>query len=112
VSNHGARQLEGVVATADALPDLVAAAAGRLDVIVDGGVRDGRDVLRALALGATAAAIGRPYLWALALGGEDGVVALLERFRTELHNAMALTGQTDASAVAPDIVVEVGPAVS
>jgi isopentenyl diphosphate isomerase/L-lactate dehydrogenase-like FMN-dependent dehydrogenase len=105
VSNHGGRQMDGSIPPALALPEIVEAAAGRIEVYVDGGVRTGVDVLRALALGARACLIGRPYLWALALGGEDGVRELLERFKAELANAMALSGQTDAKAIDPSIVV-------
>lgn len=104
VSNHGARQLDGTIPPALALPEIVEAS-GDLEVYVDGGVRNGVDVLRALALGARAVLIGRPYLWALAIGGEAGIVELLERLRTELHNAMALSGQSSATAVDRDIVV-------
>ncbi len=91
VSNHGGRQLDGVVTTASVL-EPIAAAARPATVLVDGGVRTGRDVLRALCLGADAVLIGRPYLWALAIGGVDGVVELLARFALELENALALTG--------------------
>ncbi len=105
VSNHGGRQMDGSVPPALALPDVVDAADGRIEVYVDGGVRTGVDVLRALALGARACLIGRPYLWALAIAGEDGVRELLERFKAELANAMALSGQTDAKAIDPSIVV-------
>ena len=105
VSNHGARQLEGELPSALALPEVVEAVAGRCEVYVDSGVREGIDVLRALALGARAVLVGRPYLWALAVDGEAGVVALLARLREELRNAMVLCGQRDAGAVEPDIVV-------
>jgi 4-hydroxymandelate oxidase len=105
VSNHGGRQMDGSIPPALALPEIVAAADGRIEVYVDGGIRTGVDVLRALALGARACSIGRPYLWALALGGEEGVRELLERFRAELANAMALSGQTDVKNVDRSIVV-------
>jgi isopentenyl diphosphate isomerase/L-lactate dehydrogenase-like FMN-dependent dehydrogenase len=105
VSNHGGRQLEGAMPTALALPAIVDAVARRIEVYVDGGVRSARDVLRALALGARAVLIGRPYLWALAIAGEAGVRELLERLHEELRNAMMLTGQTDVASVARDIVV-------
>jgi 4-hydroxymandelate oxidase len=108
VSNHGGRQLDGTLPPALALPDVVEAAADRLEVYVDGGVRTGIDVLRALALGARAVLIGRPYLWALAVDGEEGVRELLGRFKAELNNAMALAGQTRAISVYPSIVV-LGP---
>jgi len=105
VSNHGGRQLEGAIPTALALPAIVDAVARRIEVYVDGGVRSARDVLRALALGARAVLIGRPYLWALAIAGEAGVRELLERLHEELRNAMMLTGQTDVASVARDIIV-------
>ena len=104
VSNHGARQLDGAIPPALALPGAVAAAGGRLEIYVDGGVRSGADVLRALALGARAVLIGRPYLWALALGGESGVLELLERIRAEVLNVLRLAGQCEASSVDSDIV--------
>ena len=105
VSNHGGRQMDGSIPPVLALPDVVEAAAGRLEVYVDGGVRTGVDVLRALALGARAVLIGRPYLWALAIDGTDGVRELLARFKAEITNAMALAGQIDATNVDPSIVV-------
>ena len=105
VSNHGARQLDGTIPPATVLPDVVSAVAGRIEVYVDGGVRTGVDVLRALALGARAVLIGRPYLWALAIDGESGVRELLARFKREVDNAMALSGQLDATSVDRDIVV-------
>ena len=92
VSNHGGRQLDTSVPTADALPEVVSAAQGRVPVIVDGGVRRGTDVLKALALGADAVAIGRPQLWGLAAAGEEGVRAVLQLLKAELSLAMALAG--------------------
>jgi len=109
VSNHGGRQLDGSIPTALALPAVVDAVAGRVEVYVDGGVRSARDVLRALALGARAVLIGRPYVWALAIAGEEGVLELLERLREELHNAMMLSGQTDATRIPRDLVVAASP---
>ncbi len=105
VSNHGGRQMDGSIPPALALPDVVDATEGRIEVYVDGGVRTGVDVLRALALGARAALIGRPYLWALAIDGEAGVRELLARFKAEFLNAMALAGQTVATDVDRSIVV-------
>jgi len=92
VSNHGGRQLDGVVPTAVVIEEIAAAVADRALVLVDGGVRSGRDVLRALCLGAHGALVGRPYLWALAVAGEDGVDLLMRRYHLELENALALTG--------------------
>ncbi|MRG98098.1 alpha-hydroxy acid oxidase [Polyangium spumosum] len=92
VSNHGARQLDAAPATLDVLPRVVEAAAGRVPVLVDGGVRWGTDVLKALALGANAVMLGRPILWGLAAAGEAGVFRVLEILRDELATAMALAG--------------------
>ena len=92
VSNHGGRQLDGAVATARALPEVVAAVGDDGEVYVDGGIRSGVDVLRALALGARAVLIGRPVLWGLVTGGADGVAAVLQGLRDELHEAAALAG--------------------
>jgi isopentenyl diphosphate isomerase/L-lactate dehydrogenase-like FMN-dependent dehydrogenase len=97
--------MDGSIPPALALPEIVEAADGRIEVYVDGGVRTGVDVLRALALGARAVLIGRPYLWALAIDGTNGVRDLLARFKSEFTNAMALAGQTDATNVDPSIVV-------
>jgi isopentenyl diphosphate isomerase/L-lactate dehydrogenase-like FMN-dependent dehydrogenase len=92
VSNHGGRQLDGSIATIDALPEVVEAVAGRLEVMVDGGVRRGVDVVKALALGARAVLVGRPVLWALAVDGEQGVRRLLELLRDEIELALVLLG--------------------
>ncbi|WP_291140447.1 alpha-hydroxy acid oxidase [Hydrogenophaga sp.] len=94
VSNHGARQLDTVLATAQALPDIVAANAGRLPLVVDGGVRRGTDVLKALALGADAVMLGRPLARALATDGAQGVARALRQLVDELHIALALCGLT------------------
>jgi L-lactate dehydrogenase (cytochrome) len=92
VSNHGGRQLEGAPATIQVLPEIVAAVGDRMEVLVDGGVRRGGDVLKALALGAKAVLIGRPYVWGLALGGQDGVSHMLELLRAEMQRSMQLLG--------------------
>jgi 4-hydroxymandelate oxidase len=93
VSNHGARNLDTVPATIQALPRVVERVAGRIPVLVDGGIRRGTDVLKALALGANAVLIGRPYLYGLAVGGAEGVTRVVEILRSELEMAMALTGR-------------------
>jgi len=93
VSNHGGRNLDTVPATIDALPRVVDAAAGRMPILVDGGVRRGTDVLKAIARGANAVLIGRPYLYGLAVGGADGVTRVVNILRAELEGAMALTGR-------------------
>jgi 4-hydroxymandelate oxidase len=92
VSNHGGRQLDSSPASLDALPEVVDAVAGRVPVLMDGGVRRGTDVVKALALGATAVLIGRPAAWGLAAAGEDGVVDVLRILREEVENAMTLCG--------------------
>lgn len=92
VSNHGGRQLDSSPATIDVLPHVVEAVAGRAPVLVDGGVRRGTDVVKALALGAQAVLVGRPVLWGLAVDGEEGVFRVLELLRAEFDLAMALCG--------------------
>lgn len=92
VSNHGGRQLDRTPATIDVLPEVVAAVDGRVEVYLDGGVRRGVDVLIALALGARAVFLGRPYLYALAAGGSDGVTRALDLLRTEIETGMKLLG--------------------
>jgi isopentenyl diphosphate isomerase/L-lactate dehydrogenase-like FMN-dependent dehydrogenase len=99
VSNHGGRQLDGVAASADALPEVVDAVAGRGAVLVDGGVRRGTDVAVALALGADAVLVGRPALWGLAAGGEEGARRVLELLRDELELALVLCGCASPSAL-------------
>src|SRR5262249_21844908 len=92
VSNHGGHQLDGVPATLEILPEVVDAIGGRCPVLVDGGVRRGTDVAVALALGANAVLVGRPTLWGLAVGGQDGARDVLEVLRSELELAMVLLG--------------------
>jgi 4-hydroxymandelate oxidase len=102
VSNHGGRQLDGVPAALDALPEVVEAADGRVEVYVDGGIRRGTDVVKALALGARAAMVGRPVLWGLAAGGEEGARRVLELLRDEIELALALCGCASPEAVTRD----------
>jgi 4-hydroxymandelate oxidase len=92
VSNHGGRQLDTAVSSIEALPEVVEAVAGRCEVYVDGGIRRGTDVLKALALGARAVCVGRPVIWGLAVAGEEGVQHVLELLRHELELDMALAG--------------------
>jgi isopentenyl diphosphate isomerase/L-lactate dehydrogenase-like FMN-dependent dehydrogenase len=92
VSNHGGRQLDGVSATLDALEEVVEAAAGRTEILVDGGVRRGTDVVKALALGARAVLVGRAALWGLTVNGEAGVRRVLELLRDEVELALMLLG--------------------
>jgi isopentenyl diphosphate isomerase/L-lactate dehydrogenase-like FMN-dependent dehydrogenase len=102
VSNHGGRQLDGVPATLDALPAVAAAVDGRIPVLLDGGVRRGGDVVKALALGAAACLIGRPQLWGLAVAGESGVARVLDVLRQELDRALGLMGIARLAALGPD----------
>jgi 4-hydroxymandelate oxidase len=104
VSTHGGRQLDGAIATIDALPEIARAVDGRVPLLLDGGVRRGTDVIKAIARGAAAVLVGRPTLWGLALGGADGVVAVLERLAHELDVAMALCGCPDLAAIGPDLL--------
>ena len=99
VSNHGARQLDQVGATIEALPECVQAAGGRIPVLVDGGFRRGTDVFKALALGATAVGIGRPYLWGLAAFGQRGVARVMEILRAELAADMGMAGASRVSEI-------------
>jgi 4-hydroxymandelate oxidase len=101
VSNHGGRTLDGAVATADALPDIVDAVGGAVPVLVDGGLRRGVDVLRAVALGARAVLVGRPQVHALAVGGAQGVAHMIRLMRDELEMAMALSGCATLSEAGP-----------
>lgn len=104
VSNHGGRQLDTAVSTIDALPAIVEAAADEVPVLVDGGVRRGTDVLKALALGAKAVGIGRPILWGLTINGSEGVDMVLNLIRTELDLAMTLAGCSDIKSITGDLV--------
>jgi 4-hydroxymandelate oxidase len=105
VSNHGARQLDTVPATIDMLPAISSAINGQIEVLLDGGVRRGTDVLKALALGANAILIGRPILWGLAIDGEKGVLTVLQMLREELDLAMALSGVTSIDSISEDLLI-------
>jgi L-lactate dehydrogenase (cytochrome) len=94
VSNHGGRQVDGAIASLDALPAIADAVGGELAVLFDSGVRGGADMLKALALGADAVCVGRPYVWGLALGGQAGVEAVLRMILGEFDLTMALCGLT------------------
>ncbi len=105
VSNHGGRQLDGAIASLDALPAVVDAVAGRGPILFDGGVRRGTDALMALALGASAVGIGRPILWGLAVDGEAGVGRVLDILTRELEHVMALAGSASVDDLRPELVV-------
>jgi len=104
VSNHGGRQLDTVPATVTALPEIVSAVGGRIPVLLDGGIRRGTDVVKALALGANAVGIGRPVIWGLSVDGEAGVRDVLELLREEFDHALALCGAASLADLNPDIV--------
>ncbi|XP_066269629.1 2-Hydroxyacid oxidase 1-like [Branchiostoma lanceolatum] len=105
VSNHGGREQDGVPATIDVLPDIVRAVGGEAEVYLDGGVRTGTDVLKALALGARCVFIGRPALWGLACNGAEGVQRVLQIMKDELSLAMARAGCAKISDIQPSLVV-------
>jgi 4-hydroxymandelate oxidase len=104
VSNHGGRQLDGAIASLDALPGIVEQVAGRLPVLLDGGVRRGTDVLIAIAMGANAVGIGRPVIWGLAVDGQAGVGNVLDLLTNELENAMALAGAPAIADLTPEML--------
>ncbi|GAA5066699.1 isopentenyl diphosphate isomerase/L-lactate dehydrogenase-like FMN-dependent dehydrogenase [Thermocatellispora tengchongensis] len=104
VSNHGGRQVDGSVGALDALPGVVAAVGDRAEVLLDSGVRTGADVVKALALGARAVLVGRPYAYGLALGGEDGVRHVLRCLLAELDLTLALSGQTTIAELNPGLL--------
>jgi 4-hydroxymandelate oxidase len=99
VSNHGGRQLDQVGATIEALPECVKVANGKIPVLVDGGFRRGTDMFKALALGASAVGIGRPYLWGLAAFGQAGVARIVEILRAELAGVMGMAGTAKVSQI-------------
>ncbi len=108
VSNHGGRQLDAVAATAELLPEVVEAVAGRIEVYVDGGIRRGSDVVKALALGARAVLAGRAPLWGLACDGEAGATRVLQLLRDEIENELALCGCTSPDGVSAAHVGTIG----
>lgn len=104
VSNHGGRQLEGVASSIAKLPEIATAAGNDVEVLMDGGVRGGSDVVKALACGARGVLIGRPWVWAMAARGEQGIVNLLDVFQKEIANAMALMGVNRIDEITPDLI--------
>ena len=104
VSNHGGRQVDGSTATLDALPGVVDAVAGRAPVLLDSGIRGGADAFKALALGATAVLIGRPYVFGLALAGEDGVREVIQNHIAEFELTMGLTGCRSVAEIDRDML--------
>ncbi|HEU5253522.1 MAG TPA: alpha-hydroxy-acid oxidizing protein, partial [Solirubrobacterales bacterium] len=104
VSNHGGRQVDGAIASLDALPAIADAVGDELAVLFDSGVRSGADALKALALGADAVCLGRPYVWGLALDGQAGVEAVLKMILAELDLTMALCGLTRPEEIGPGLL--------
>lgn len=104
VSNHGGRQLDTVPAAIDVLPEIAAAVGDQMDILIDGGIRRGTDIMKAIALGATAVMVGRPIMWGVAVGGEAGTRHVLEILRTEFDSVMALCGCTSVADITPDLI--------
>ncbi len=108
VSNHGGRQIDGVPASITALPAIAKAVNKRVPIILDGGVRYGIDVVRAIAMGADAVAVGRPVLFGLGMGGAEGVQSVLEWLNNDLKTAMLLSGTRSLADIKPDLIDIVG----
>jgi 4-hydroxymandelate oxidase len=104
VSNHGGHSVDNAVATIHTLPEIAEVVDGRIPILLDGGIRTGGDVIKAMGLGATAVMIGRPTLWGLAVAGEAGVTSVLEIFRREIETAMGLCGQASLTSLTPGLV--------
>jgi 4-hydroxymandelate oxidase len=104
VSNHGGRHLDTTVTTAEVLSEIVGAVGSTAEVYVDGGLRRGSDIVKALALGARAVLLGRPPLWGLSVAGADGVRMVMEHLREEMIRAMRLCGANSLAALTPDLV--------
>ncbi|MCH8868276.1 MAG: alpha-hydroxy-acid oxidizing protein [Chloroflexi bacterium] len=109
VSNHGGRSLDSTFATIEALPEVVDAVQGRAEVYLDGGIRRGADIVKALALGARAVLIGRPIFWGLAAGGAEGLQDLLEILRDELHSTLGLCGKADIASIDRSLIGTASP---
>jgi isopentenyl diphosphate isomerase/L-lactate dehydrogenase-like FMN-dependent dehydrogenase len=104
VSNHGGRQVDGAIGTLDALPAVAEIVPDGFPVLLDSGIRSAADAFKAMALGASAVLLGRPYVWALAVGGEEGVTQLLKGFLAELDLTLALSGHTSFETAGPDVL--------
>jgi isopentenyl diphosphate isomerase/L-lactate dehydrogenase-like FMN-dependent dehydrogenase len=106
VSNHGGRQIDGVIPTLEALPGIAAAVDGRVPVLLDSGIRGGSDAFKALALGASAVCVGRPYVWGLAAAGQRGVEEVLDNFIAEFDLTLGLAGYAAAAEVGREALVQ------
>ena len=105
VSNHGGRQIDGAIASLDALPGIADVVAGKIPVLFDSGIRSGADVFKALALGADAVLVGRPWVYGFAAGGVDGIVATMEHIVAELDITMGLAGVRNVGEITRDLLV-------
>ena len=113
VSNHGARYLDTTFTTIEVLPEVVEAAAdGKIEVYLDGGIRRGTDIVKALAMGAQAVLIGRPLFWGLAVNGEAGLTAVLDMLRDELDSAMGMCGRPTIDSIDREVIGTVSPLLS
>ena len=102
VSNHGGRQVDGATSTIEALPGIAKAVDGRIPIVLDSGVRSGADAFKALALGATAVGLGRPYAYGLAIAGEAGVREVLQNFKADFDLTLGLSGCTSVDEIGPE----------
>ncbi|MGE5305428.1 MAG: alpha-hydroxy acid oxidase [Alphaproteobacteria bacterium] len=109
VSNHGGRHLDNTLATIEVLPEVVAATKGKIEVLLDGGIRRGADVVKAIALGARAVFIGRPLFWGLAVDGEQGVIRVLDILREEMEITMAKCGRPNIASIDSTVMVKAPP---
>jgi lactate 2-monooxygenase len=109
VSNHGGRQVDGAIAALDALPEIAAAVGDRMTVLFDSGIRTGSDVVKALALGADAVLLGRPYVYGLALGGEDGVRHAVRSILADLDLTLGVSGHRAPAELSPASLRRMGP---
>jgi lactate 2-monooxygenase len=107
VSNHGGRQVDGAIAALDALPDVVAAVNGQIPVLMDSGIRTGADIFKALALGAKAVCLGRPYVYGLAIGGYAGVREVLQNYKADFERTMALAGCRNLTEITADMLKKI-----
>ncbi|MDH4296105.1 MAG: alpha-hydroxy-acid oxidizing protein, partial [Cyclobacteriaceae bacterium] len=107
VSNHGGRQVDGSISSFEALPPIVDAVGGKVPVILDSGVRGGADAFKALALGAKAVCIGRPYVYGLAIAGQQGVSEVISNFMTEFELTMALAGCKNIGEITAEMVTKI-----
>ena len=105
VSTHGGRQVDGAIATLEALPEVATAVGGRIPILLDSGIRGGADVFKALALGASAVLLGRPYVYGLAIAGSAGVREVIENLRADFELTMALAGCSRLSEIGPEALV-------